>query len=45
MKKLKCPYCKKTVEGFSDNHVESQMNQHIMAKHKDQVRFKKVKGE
>jgi len=41
METKKCPYCNKIVEGFTKDHVESLLNQHILAKHKNKVRFEK----
>ena len=39
MEKDKCPYCKKTFEGFSKKQVDNFKRQHIISMHKDKVRF------
>ena len=36
-----CPHCDKKIEGFTEKQAEHLLNQHIMARHKDKVRFKK----
>ena len=39
MKEIKCKYCDKVIGGYTDKHVQSLMDQHILSKHKDKVTF------
>lgn len=36
MKSKKCKHCEKLIEGYTVNHVDFLMKQHILAKHPDQ---------
>lgn len=40
MESKKCPFCDKEIEGYTEKHVESQLNQHIVAKHPEKMRIK-----
>jgi len=35
MKKKKCPFCDKVIEGYTDEQVEYMLKQHILSKHQD----------
>lgn len=41
MEKQKCSDCPKVIEGFTKNQVNYLLEQHILAKHKEKVIFKK----
>lgn len=43
MEKIKCQYCDREFEGFSKKQVDNFLNQHILAKHKDKIKFEKSK--
>ena len=38
-----CQYCNKVIDGLSESQAEHLLNQHIISKHMEQVKFKKVK--
>ena len=40
MKKVKCPYCDKKIEGYSEKHIDYLLKQHILSKHKDRIKIK-----
>jgi len=42
MKKKKCKYCDKVIEGFTDKQVEHLMNQHMISVHKDKVELREI---
>jgi len=35
MEKIKCKFCDKEIEGYSEKQINYLMNQHILSKHKD----------
>lgn len=39
MQKKKCPYCDKIIDGYSEKHIEYLLNQHILSKHKEKIKF------
>jgi len=38
LRKLKCPYCDKIIEGYSKN-IDYLLSQHILSKHKEKIKF------
>jgi len=43
MEKKKCPYCNKEIVGYSKNHIDYLLKQHILSKHSDKIKIKKEK--
>ena len=43
MKKLRCKYCSKVIEGYTEKQIEHLMMQHVVAKHSDKVDLKEKK--
>jgi hypothetical protein len=41
MKKIKCKFCNKEIEGHTISQVEYLLNQHILSKHKDKFEVSK----
>lgn len=39
MKKKKCPYCDKEIEGFTESQVDYLLKQHILSKHPDKIKM------
>lgn len=39
MESKKCPLCDKVVEGYTENQVETMMQQHLLNKHSDKVKL------
>jgi len=39
MIKQKCNYCEKEIDGYSKEHIEYLMNQHLLSKHKDKIKI------
>ena len=36
MESEKCEFCEKVIEGYRKTQVDHMMNQHVMAKHRDE---------
>jgi len=36
---IKCPYCNKEIEGYTENQVEYMIKQHILSKHPEKVKI------
>jgi hypothetical protein len=43
MKKIKCKYCTKVIEGHTDGQIEHLLQQHILSKHKDKIEVREIK--
>lgn len=39
MNKLKCRYCEKEIEGYSESQTEYMMMQHLLSKHREKMKF------
>lgn len=39
MKEIKCPYCMKNIEGYTQEQIRALLDQHILAKHPEEVNF------
>lgn len=39
MESIKCPYCSKVIEGYTGEQIRSLLDQHILAKHPEEVNF------
>lgn len=42
MEKIKCPECKKIIEGYTLNHANFLLSQHTYYKHKHKKKLKKI---
>jgi len=38
MIKIKCQFCEKEIEGYTEKQVNYLMQQHILSKHKDKIK-------
>jgi len=45
MKKIKCPYCEKKIEGFTQTQIEYLLKQHILCHHPDKFKIGGLKNE
>lgn len=45
MEQLKCKECEKVIEGYTENHVEHLMQQHMLVHQRSKTKKKKEKQE
>ncbi len=43
MEEKKCSYCDKIIQGYSQEHIDYLLKQHILSKHKDKIKINNEK--